>query len=77
MHVLLQGIFDQHNTGAAKGIGQDNIGASLQIGRINALDHIRSGDIELFVTPFIFNATKIAGREFGVLQDRTHGAVQH
>ena len=59
----------------AERVGLDRVGAGLEVGAVDGLDHIRAGVVEDLVAAL--EVVEVVEREIGRLQLSAHGAVAH
>src|SRR5579859_4478103 len=75
--VVRQAIFGENDGSAAKGIGLNNIGASLEVLAVNLQHHIGPRAHQIFVAAFQRGTAEVLGGEVSLLQHGPHGAVEH
>src|SRR5207244_188941 len=61
---------------AAERVGRDDIGAGVQIGRVDAADHVRAREVQVLVAALVRGATEVCGGEARRLDHGAHGAVE-
>ena len=72
-----QVVFCEYDGGGAEGVGLDDVGADVKVPLVNALNHVRPGEDEVFVASFIFCTAEVVGAEVEGLYCRAHCAVDH
>jgi len=63
--------------GTAEGVRGDHVGAGVEVGGVDAADHVGPREVQMLVAALVALAAEVVGAEAGGLDHRPHRAVEH